>query len=88
MEFKVVFFSMAATLVALFIFTHFYRKKETVVSKLEADYYEKISAMRKSPNNAQLKEQTIQAAKNYASARGLSADALNKMIQQDLPRPK
>lgn len=85
MEFKVIFFSMAATLVALFIFTHFYRKKETVLTRLEVDYSQRVSASRKDPSNANLREAAVQAAQNYAKARNLSQEALDKMIQQDLP---
>jgi len=76
---------MAATLVALFIFTHFYRKKETTLTKLEVDYYEKIKALRNSPADAELKRKVQEAAQAYAKARGLSEEALEKMIQQDLP---
>lgn len=85
MEFKVIFFSMALTLVVLFILTHFYRKNENVISKLEVHYYEKLTALRKRPSDNQLKQEVIQAAKDYAAARNLSTQALEKMIQQDLP---
>lgn len=84
MEFKVIFFSMAATLAALFIFTHFYRKKENQLTKLEVSYFEKVKASRNNPSHKGQYEQAVQAAKDYALKRGLSQQDLDKMIAQDL----
>lgn len=75
---------MAVTLVALFIFTHFYRKKEVQISKLEVDYYEKALALKQDPKNQQLRESTLQAAQSFANAKGLDEKAFQSMISNDL----
>jgi cbb3-type cytochrome oxidase subunit 3 len=83
MSFKTVFISMALTLVLLFIWSHFYQKKEKSRTRIEGDYYFHLREYKKSPND-ELKNQVIELGIRYGLARGFSEEDARTIVDRDL----
>lgn len=82
MPFKYVFFSMAIVLILLFIFTHFFRKKEISLSKVEADYFTILREYQtKASPELLLKAKSL--AQTYGQLKGLNPSDIEEMIKKD-----
>ncbi len=82
MPFKYVFFSMAIVLILLFVFSHFFRKKEISLSKVEADYFTVLRNYQTAPT-PELLNQAKSLAETYGQLKGLSTPEIEQMIKRD-----
>lgn len=83
MTFKTVFFSMVLVLIALFIFSHFFRKKEKIRTKLEGDYYLALREFKKT-QDPKLKQDVIDMGLKYGLVLGLDQEQAQAMVQKEL----
>lgn len=84
MDFKTIFFSMALTLIALFIFAYFYRSKELQRTKLEASYYEYLLKHRSDPSNQENLQKLKDVADKLGELQGRSEKSIEERLQKDI----
>ena len=73
---------MALVLILLFVFSHFFRKKEISLSKVEADYFILLRNYQKSPT-PELLNKAKSLASTYGQLKGLNPPEIEQMIKRD-----
>lgn len=81
MNAKMIVILMMLVLLALFIWSKFFRKKELIVSKLEAESFEAIKLWQKS-QTAELKQDALEKVTALYLARGLSKEKAELQAQK------